>query len=1002
MTYSDPANTGLTIDGTPDAFTPPRPRRRPRRPRAGRWSSGPRARSSRSARSTPTSRGLIGPPLPRPEPRHGRRAPATPRTGASTAPPPLAGEQRADHRPDADRRPQQLPGAPLPQLRRPEHPCGRPRRASRRRPRARSRPPSRVDPPGRERWRRPYDEPTAPRRQARGRPHRRDLQRPRRSRSSCASDTDADTLRSRHRDGARPTATACCGSPTARAARSGVPVDKLAYVEIGSPDTERAASASAADPRRGRRCADAAMTDLLDRRLLFVTGKGGVGKTTVAAALALLARRSGASARCVVRGRRQGQPGRLLRDRPDRLRARARSQPGLCAMSMDTEESLKEYLQAPAAACPLLARIGPLARTFDFVANAAPGRQGDPHRRQVLLGGRGERPLRPRRGRRRRHRSRRSASSRAPQAIHELVQVGPGAQPDRLDARHPRRPGASPALVIVTTPEEMPVNETIELVGRLRERDRRRPRRRSSSTGCCPSCSAAPRRRCSSALRAAGARRRSSSTRSAAGVDAGPRRAPASRSRCGAPRAGHLDRLRARAARDLPLLYVPYLFARAPRPARHPHGRRGARRGAGLLMAERRARTRPARRSSSCSRPRRSSSAAARAASARRRPRRPRPRMAAIAARRQGARAHRRPGPAARQRARPRAVRQRRDAGARTRRSPPPGVEPRGELWAAMLDTKQSWDDLVRRHAPDEADRATHPRQPALPEHHRARSCRATTTSRWSGSTRSTRRARYDLIVVDTPPTRNAIDFLEAPDAHGRLLRRPAAALAHRCRTASRRASNVGVASPSTTWPTASSARSSSRTSPSSSSSSRRCTTASSSGPRRSTRTAARPAHDVRGGDARSSRRRCTRPSSSSTRSTTASFHLGALVLNKVLPRLPAIARRPRRSPARCAATPIALAEKLAERRRRPRRTSRRVLREVGRELPQLPGRGQARGRAARRAVRRSPTWWPPCPTSTPTSTTSPGLLALGGSDLALSLVACRHRYLPVLTASGA
>ena len=29
------------------------------------------------------------------------------------------------------------------------------------------------------------------------------------------------------------------------------------------------------------------------------------------------------------------------------------------------------------------------------------------------------------------------------------------------------------------------------------------------------------------------------------------------------------------------------------------------------------------------------------------------------------------------------------------------GVRPRGELWAAMLDTKQSWDDLIRRHAPD-------------------------------------------------------------------------------------------------------------------------------------------------------------------------------------------------------------------------------------------------------------------------------------------------------------
>ena len=31
------------------------------------------------------------------------------------------------------------------------------------------------------------------------------------------------------------------------------------------------------------------------------------------------------------------------------------------------------------------------------------------------------------------------------------------------------------------------------------------------------------------------------------------------------------------------------------------------------------------------------------------------------------------------------------------------GVEPRGELWAAMLDTKESWDALVLRHAPDEA-----------------------------------------------------------------------------------------------------------------------------------------------------------------------------------------------------------------------------------------------------------------------------------------------------------
>ncbi len=29
------------------------------------------------------------------------------------------------------------------------------------------------------------------------------------------------------------------------------------------------------------------------------------------------------------------------------------------------------------------------------------------------------------------------------------------------------------------------------------------------------------------------------------------------------------------------------------------------------------------------------------------------------------------------------------------------GVKPRGELWAAMLDTKESWDALIRLHAPD-------------------------------------------------------------------------------------------------------------------------------------------------------------------------------------------------------------------------------------------------------------------------------------------------------------
>ncbi len=90
------------------------------------------------------------------------------------------------------------------------------------------------------------------------------------------------------------------------------------------------------------------------------------------------------------------------------------------------------------------------------------------------------------------------------------------------------------------------------------------------------------------------------------------------------------------------------------------------------------------------------------------------------------------------------------------------GVEPRGELWAAMLDTKQSWDDLIRRHAPDEKTR----------DAILSNSMYQNLMSRFVQSHDYVAMERlyelhssgtYDLIVVDTPPTRNAIDFLEAP-----------------------------------------------------------------------------------------------------------------------------------------------------------------------------------------------------------------------------------------------
>jgi anion-transporting ArsA/GET3 family ATPase len=103
------------------------------------------------------------------------------------------------------------------------------------------------------------------------------------------------------------------------------------------------------------------------------------------------------------------------------------------------------------------------------------------------------------------------------------------------------------------------------------------------------------------------------------------------------------------------------------------------------------------------------------------------------------------------------------------------GLEPRGELYAAMLDTKSSWDELILRHAPDEVTA------------YRILENRLYTnlTSRFVQSHDYIAMERlfeihatgtYDLIIIDTPPTRNALDFLEAPARMaeffgGRLLR---------------------------------------------------------------------------------------------------------------------------------------------------------------------------------------------------------------------------------------
>ncbi len=91
------------------------------------------------------------------------------------------------------------------------------------------------------------------------------------------------------------------------------------------------------------------------------------------------------------------------------------------------------------------------------------------------------------------------------------------------------------------------------------------------------------------------------------------------------------------------------------------------------------------------------------------------------------------------------------------------GVKPRGELWAAMLDAKESWDDLVRMHAPDARTRDEILSNPL----YRNIAGRFVQSHDYIAMERLFEihsEGSYDLIVVDTPPTRNALDFLDAPD----------------------------------------------------------------------------------------------------------------------------------------------------------------------------------------------------------------------------------------------